>query len=65
MQFKPSNKALAVITSFAMASALTIAVGTQSASAVRQYTGKKVTIELRGPNQWNNNATCIGTEWER
>ena len=65
MQFKPSNKALAVITSFAMASALTIAVGTQSASAVRQYTGKKVTIELRGPNQWNNNAKSFGPEWDR
>jgi ABC-type glycerol-3-phosphate transport system substrate-binding protein len=65
MQFRPSKKTLAAITAFAVASTLTIATGAQTASAAGFYKGKKVTIELRGPNQWNNNAKSFGPEWDK
>ena len=65
MQFMPSKKTLAAVTAFAVATALTISAGTQSASAAGFYKGKKVTIELRGPNQWNNNAKSFGPEWDK
>ena len=65
MQFRPSKKTLAAITAFAVASTLTIATGAQTASAAGVYKGKKVTIELRGPNQWNNNAKSFGPEWDK
>ncbi len=61
---KGTKRFLSSLTVLSVASALTL-VGVSTASAAGFYKGKKVTIELRGPNQWNNNAKTFGNEWDQ
>jgi ABC-type glycerol-3-phosphate transport system substrate-binding protein len=56
---------LSLVTALSLVSTMLTASAASAASAAKPtYTGKKVTIELRGPNQWNNNAKSFGTEWD-
>lgn len=61
---KGTKRFLSSLTVLSVASALTL-VGVSTASSAGFYKGKKVTIELRGPNQWNNNAKTFGKEWDQ
>lgn len=61
---KGTKRFLSSLTVLSVASALTL-VGVSTASSAGFYKGKKVTIELRGPNQWNNNAKTFGNEWDQ
>ena len=56
---------IASMSSLALVTALVATTGSTAANAASpKYTGEKVTIELRGPNQWNNNAKTFGKEWD-
>lgn len=61
---KSTKRFLSSLTVLSVASALSL-VGVSSATSAGFYKGKKVTIELRGPNQWNNNAKTFGKEWDQ
>ena len=61
---KNTLRILSSVTVLSVATAMTL-VGVSQANAAGFYTGKKVTIELRGPNQWNNNAKSFGKEWDQ
>jgi ABC-type glycerol-3-phosphate transport system substrate-binding protein len=53
---------LSLVTVLGLASTMLTACG--SSTGKPKDTGKKVTIVLRGPNQWNNNAKTFGPEWD-
>jgi multiple sugar transport system substrate-binding protein len=61
---KNTLRILSSVTVLSVATAMTL-VGVSQANAAGFYKGKKVTIELRGPNQWNNNAKSFGKEWDQ
>lgn len=61
------KRSVSVFATLAMVAAPLTALGVNSSNAASGgfYKGPKITIQLSGPNQWNNNAQSFGPEWDK